>query len=178
MEKLIITPRTKIYDLLEAYPELEDVLIGAAPEFKKLKNPVLRRTIARVTSISQAAIVGGVNVENLVNLLREKAGQNIIELTEEPGHSYNKLRPEWYRESEVIDTIDIREMLNRGEQPVHEVLSALNKLNSGQIIKISAPFIPAPLLDKSIGLGYLHWLNNEGKDGFSIYFAKEQSKSR
>jgi len=35
MEKLIITPKTKIYDLLEAYPELEDTLISSAPEFKK-----------------------------------------------------------------------------------------------------------------------------------------------
>ena len=31
MEKLIITPKTKIYDLLEAYPELEDLLISMAP---------------------------------------------------------------------------------------------------------------------------------------------------
>jgi hypothetical protein len=28
MEKLIITPKTKIYDLLESYPELEDVLLS------------------------------------------------------------------------------------------------------------------------------------------------------
>lgn len=43
MEKLIITPKTKIYDLLESYPHLEAVLIATAPQFKKLKNPVLRK---------------------------------------------------------------------------------------------------------------------------------------
>ncbi len=59
MEKLIITPKTKIYDLLESYPELEDVLLSSAPEFKKLKNPVLRKTIARITNIGQAATIGG-----------------------------------------------------------------------------------------------------------------------
>ncbi len=53
MEKLIITPKTKIYDLLEAYPELEDLLISMAPEFVKLKNPLLRKTIAKVANISQ-----------------------------------------------------------------------------------------------------------------------------
>ena len=79
MEKLIITPKTKIYDLLEAYPELEDILISSAPEFKKLKNPILRKTIARITNISQAATIGGLNVEELVNRLREKAGQGNIE---------------------------------------------------------------------------------------------------
>ncbi len=53
--KLIITPQTKVKELLDAYPELEPVLIDMAPAFKKLRNPVLRRTIARVTSIKQAA---------------------------------------------------------------------------------------------------------------------------
>jgi len=70
MKTLIITPKTKIYDLLEAYPQLEDPLITAAPQFKKLKNPILRRTIARVTTLSQAATIGGIRVEDLVNALR------------------------------------------------------------------------------------------------------------
>ncbi|WP_297095775.1 DUF1858 domain-containing protein [uncultured Draconibacterium sp.] len=59
MEKLIITPKTKIFDLLEAYPQLEDVLIRAAPPFKKLRNPVLRKTITKITTLSQAATIGG-----------------------------------------------------------------------------------------------------------------------
>jgi len=33
MDKLIITPKTKIFDLLEAYPQIEDVLISVAPPF-------------------------------------------------------------------------------------------------------------------------------------------------
>ena len=79
MEKLIITPKTKIYDLLEAWPELEDTLIASAPEFKKLKNPLLRKTIARITNIGQAAVIGGLNVEELVNKLRAAAGQDRID---------------------------------------------------------------------------------------------------
>lgn len=58
MEKLIITPKTKVFELLLAYPELEALLIEMAPVFKKLQNPVLRRTIARVTTLQQAAQVG------------------------------------------------------------------------------------------------------------------------
>jgi hypothetical protein len=49
MENLIISPKTKIYELLEAYPQLEETLIALAPPFKKLKNPVLRKTIAKIT---------------------------------------------------------------------------------------------------------------------------------
>lgn len=76
MDKLIITPKTKISDLLDAYPQLEDVLISLAPPFTKLRNPLLRKTIGRVTSLSQAAAVGGLKVEELVNVLRKETGQS------------------------------------------------------------------------------------------------------
>lgn len=172
MEKLIITPKTKIFDLLEAYPELEDTLIGAAPEFKKLKNPVLRKTITRITNIGQAATIGGLNVEELVNRLRSRVGQGDIEQMDETGTRYNVVRPEWFYEDKIVKTIDIREMLNKGEQPVHEVLSAIKSLNDDDILEILAPFIPAPLLDKTMSLNYRHWLDKNDQTTFKIYFAK------
>ncbi len=170
MEKLIITPKTKIYDLLEAYPDLEETLIDAAPEFKKLQNPVLRKTITRITNIGQAAVIGGLNVEELVNRLRAKAGQSAIEQMEDAGNKFVTEKPSWFFIDKIAGTIDIRDMLNRGEQPVHEVLSAVKKLNQGQILEIVAPFIPAPLLDKSLSLGYKHWLNKKSDTEYRVYF--------
>jgi hypothetical protein len=170
MEKLIITPKTRVYDLLEAFPELEETLLSAAPEFKKLRNPVLRRTIARITSISQAATIGGIPVEDLVNRLREKAGQGTLDQMESRVNVYVTSCPEWFRKEDVIGTLDIRDMLNRGEQPVHEVLSALKRLNKKEILEVIAPFIPAPLLDKSLGLGYKHWLDRKSEVELRVYF--------
>lgn len=170
METLIITPKTKIYDLLEAYPQLEDPLIEAAPPFKKLKNPILRRTIARVTTLSQAATIGGIRVEELVNTLREAAGQEGLAITQDNEENYNYERPDWFSAEAITETIDIREMLNAGEQPVHEVLSAIKKLEPDQVLEIIAPFLPAPLIDKASGLGYSHWIVEIGIDEFRIYF--------
>lgn len=169
MEALIITPKTKIYDLLETYPQLEDTLIEMAPEFRKLKNPLLRKTIARITSINQAATVGGINVEQLVNRLRSEVGQGSIESLDETGNKYMTLQPEWYKPETVVSTIDIREILNRGEQPVHEVLAAANKLVENEILEVIAPFIPAPLLDKIMSLNFRHWLNKSAEGEFRIY---------
>lgn len=169
MDKLIITPKTKIYDLLEAFPELEDTLIALAPEFRKLKNPVLRKTIARITNIGQAAVVGGLNVEEMVNRLREKAGQGTVSILDEGEQKYTTSRPSWFSEEALVSTIDIREMLNRGEQPVHEVLAAAKHLEKDQILLIIAPFIPAPLLDKTLSLGYLHWVEDAGDGSFRVY---------
>jgi hypothetical protein len=64
----------KVAELLEAWPELEEVLIRLAPAFRRLKNPVLRRTVARVATLEQAAGVGGVAVRDLVGALRRAAG--------------------------------------------------------------------------------------------------------
>ena len=172
MEKLIITPKTKIYDLLEAYPELEEILIASAPEFKKLKNPVLRKTIARITNISQAAIIGNLNVDELVNRLRERVGQGSLEQLDESGTKYVTTCPGWFRREAVVQTIDIREMLNRDEQPVHEVLAAIKRLSKNEILEIIVPFIPAPLLDKTLSLNYKHWLDKKAEGEYRIYFSK------
>ncbi len=170
MEKLIITPKTKIYDLLEAYPELEDTLIELAPAFKKLKNPILRKTITRITNLSQAATIGGLKVEEVVNTLREKAGQDKINVLTESGSDYITSCPSWYKKQNIVHSIDIRVMLNAGEQPVHEVLSNLKKLKNNEILEIIAPFIPAPLIDKSLSLGYKHWVDMKEDNEVRVYF--------
>lgn len=172
MHPIIITPKTKIHDLLEAYPDLEETLIRAAPPFRKLKNPLLRKTIARVTSLSQAAIIGGVKVEELINTLREAAGQQLQDSHAGEETSYNFETPEWFSPDAVSRSIDISEMLNVGEQPVHEVLSALKKLRDEEILEIHAPFIPAPLIDKATGLGYDYWIKEVAEDEFTVYFIK------
>ncbi len=53
--KLEITPTTTVHELLSNYPELEDTLIGLAPPFKKLKNPFLRRSVAKVANLKHVA---------------------------------------------------------------------------------------------------------------------------
>jgi TusA-related sulfurtransferase len=170
MNKLIITPRTKIYDLLETYPQLEDKLIDTAPPFKKLKNPVLRNTIARITNLGQAATIGGINVEELINVLRKEVGQDNISEFIEKDNKYNTVKPDWYDDKHIVNTIDIRDMLNKGEQPVHEVLSSIKKLKDGEILEIIAPFLPAPLIDKSVSLNYKHWLNRVSDQKYMVYF--------
>ncbi len=185
MTPLIITPKTKIYDLLETYPQLEAVLISKAPEFKRLKNPLLRNTIARVTTIAQAAIIGGLAVEALVNELRAQVGQDnagagihlphatdVAGATEETGNTYTTEQPGWFTPGDIRETLDVGLLLNRGEQPVHEVLSKLRKLADDELLEVIAPFIPAPLIDKASSLGYAHWLKQETSGNWHIYFKR------
>ena len=77
MTEIIIAPKTKIAELIEAFPQLEPVLIDYVPAFEKLKNPVLRRTVARITTLQQAAAIGNVDIEDLINRLRKTVGQDL-----------------------------------------------------------------------------------------------------
>lgn len=177
-QKLIITPKTKILDLLTDYPELEQVLFGISPAFKQLKNPVLRRTVARVTTLQQAALVGGIKVEDLVNKLRQEAHAGTDDLTAEfPGMEtagYATLQdvPEWFSPEKVTRHLDAREMLNRGEHPVGQVLADLHHLPDNEIYELVAPFFPAPLIDKASGIGFINYVVSASPEEFHVYFTK------
>ena len=170
MSDTAITPKTKVSELLETFPELEDVLTDYVPAFKKLKNPVLRKTVARITSLQQAAAVGNVSVEDLINRLRNEVGQDLY--SGESGPGYVTEKPDWFLEDLVASEFDAREMLAAGEQPVNQVMADLNSLDKGAIYKVVAPFVPAPLLDKASSLGLAHWIQKTGDEEFAVYFYK------
>ncbi len=92
--KSFITPKSKVMQVIEEYPQLEDVLISYIPAFKKLKNPVLRKTVARIASLQQAASIGNVKVEDLINHLRKEVGQDMYTESKELG--YNTSKPGWF----------------------------------------------------------------------------------
>jgi hypothetical protein len=169
-EKLIITPKTKVLQVIEAYPELEDVLIGYVPAFKKLKNPILRNTVAKIATLQQAASVGKVKIEDLINLLRKHVGQDLF--AENAGSLYNTVKPAWFNATRIEKELDAKVMLAAGEHPVNQVISDLRDLPEGSIYKLIAPFLPAPLIDKATSLGFQHWIVEESEDSYVVYFCK------
>lgn len=172
MEKkqLIISPKTKVLQLIETYPELEDVLINYVPAFKKLKNPILRKTVAKIATLQQAASIGNVKVGDLINHLRKEVGQELM--NSEVNNPYNTLQPGWFNETNIVQELDVRDMLAAGEHPVNQVLADLKKLPNNSIYKMTAPFLPAPLIDKASSLEFKHYVVKESDNKFFVYFFK------
>jgi hypothetical protein len=52
---------------LNHYPFLKDFLIKLNPEFKMLDNPFMRKTVGRIASLQKAAMIGGMDVKNLLD---------------------------------------------------------------------------------------------------------------
>jgi hypothetical protein len=145
-----ITPKTRVAELLDAYPELLEVLIATAPPFARLKNPVLRRTIARVTSLERAAEVAGIPVRDLVLRLREAAGlaPAADDLPADGGDDGDSNGPApWVDPARVRWTVDADALLEAGQHPIAEVQSRAADLESDDLGLIRSSFRPAPLIE-------------------------------
>ena len=171
--KLIITPEIKIYDLLLNYPELEEVLIEVSDVFKKLKNPILRKTIAKVTNIRQAAAVGNVPLDKVINVLRKTVGQDNMEIMEE-NRNYQDV-PDWFDNSIVNERFDARAVINSGGHPLDKVIKGVKEMQIGSIYELITPFLPVPLIDKVEQLGFVSWSVQTEGEIYKTYFKKRKT---
>lgn len=167
-----ITPQTRVAELLEAYPELEEVLVAAAPPFAKLKNPVLRRTIAKVTSLERAAQVGGIPVRELVLRLREAAGlETAAESLPEDTPSPAEGPAVWVDAARVRWTVDADVLLAEGRQPIAEVQSRAAALAGDELGLIRSSFRPAPLIELLENQGFRTAVV-AGETGFATFVGR------
>ena len=96
-------------------------------------------------------------------------------MNQEDKTNYNQQKPVWFNESLITGELDARAMIAAGGHPVNQVMTDLNNLEKGKIYKFTAPFLPAPLIDKVDGLNFDHWVSKESEDIFIIYFFSKQN---
>ena len=166
-----ITPDSKIGDLLQRWPELEDVLVDLSPHFRALRNPVLRRTVAKVATLRQVSAVSGVALGVLVERLRAGAGLAAAPVAED-GVPIAAERPAWAVEREVTRTHDARAAIEAGEHPMPRVMADLAALAGGEVYALVTPFVPAPLVDLARGKGFLGFSVTEGEGLVRTYFRR------
>jgi len=172
-----ILPATKVATLLKHYPELEDVLIDMAPPFKKLRNPILRKSVAKVASLRQAAAVARLPVEEVINKLRRAVGQESM-TAENVGAtpSYFSSRPGWFDPTNIVASIDERDGGAVDEMTLNRVSRQAKKLRGTQILELVTTFLPAPGIDVMIAQGFQVWSVEEDSGLIRTYFSKAGSK--
>ncbi|MBN2365583.1 MAG: DUF1858 domain-containing protein [Calditrichaeota bacterium] len=176
--KTDITPQTKIAALIEDYPQLEEILIKLAPEFKKLRNPLMRKTIAKLATLQQAAEISKLPVSTLVNELRKVAGQDQL-----LGKIHWKIdrtsdKPEWVSGGSIKMELDARSIIERGEHPIGEVTDHLKLLKENQLFVLITSFIPAPLIELAGEKSYKSWTTEESPEVVKTYFAKNNNTDK
>ncbi len=170
-ELLEITPEITVHNLLETYPELEEVLIGIAPPFKKLKNPFLRKTVAKIATIKHIASVGGVQLDSLIAQLRTAVGQSVTTESYED-QIYFEDKPEWFNESKITLRMDESKVVDKNKMTLTIIVHEAKNVNAGEIIELTTSFLPAPGIDILKSKGYLTWTLKESDSIIKSYFLK------
>ena len=171
-EPLQILPSTKVGQLLDAYPELEDVLIEMAPPFKKLKNPILRKSVAKVATLRQAAIAGRLDLSSMIDQLRQAVGLAPIKTTEIPSvEEYLGSAPDWFDKTCVVASIDDRAG-DSDEMAITRIVKSLQDLTEHQVVELMTTFLPAPGIDVARKRGIRTWAVQEQDELFKTYFTR------
>jgi len=172
MEKNIeIMPSVTVNELLAAYPELEDVLIGIAPPFKKLKNQFLRKTVAKAATIKHISSVGGVPLNELIAKLREAAGQPPSDESYDEDEYFAE-QPAWFSSDKITLTVDEAKTKNKDEMTLVPIMRGAKDVKAGEIIELVTTFLPAPGIDTLRSKGYSVWVKKEDGGIIKSYFLK------
>ena len=166
-----ITLDTKIADLLENYDGMKEILIEINPKFKKLNNPILRRTIAKVAGVKQAAIVGGMDPLDLLNKLRKAVGQAPLESKSAYEEPTIQEAPSWIEQSPCAE-LNANEILDNDGNPLTELNKALKNCTKGEVVTLTADFQPEPLIEAMQKAGHEVYIQKIAEDNFVTYIRK------
>lgn len=155
--QLDINIQTKIGKLLEVYPQLEEVLLSLSPSFAKLKNPILRKTVARVATIRQVAEVGGLDVGQMISILRKAVGMDLYSIDANQIGKGRDSKPEWANEESVSIIFDALQIIEEGGSPMKDILEKAKEIETGGVMLLVAPFRPAPIIELLNSKGYETW---------------------
>lgn len=155
-----ITLDTKISEIFNEWPELEQTLLGLSPAFAKLQSPILRRTVAKVTSVKQAASIAGIDAMHMLTMLRKAAGMEPLAQGVETSESREILAapcPDWFKIEQVAQRFDASGVLEAGNVPMGRILEETKALTSGEIYLFTTPFVPLPIIEILSTKGFTVW---------------------
>jgi len=170
-EHIEITPSTRVAEMLDNYPELEETLIGIAPPFKKLKNPFLRKTVAKVATLKHIASVGNVPLNELINKLRETVGQSATDDFYED-ENYFQDKPDWFSPEKIVISFDEATIEDKTKITLATILIEAKDVKQDEIIELTTSFLPAPGIDRMKSMGYSVWTVKEDEGIIKTYFLK------
>ena len=170
----------KISEVLQEHPDLLDFLIDLTPAFKKLRNPVMRKVQTRLVTVEQAARIAGIDPRVLVRKLNQEAGITPPDSETETisGSATSGDRPEWFGKTQVSQELDVRPMLERGEEPFKLITIAAREVPVGEVLRLIVGFEPLPLYDALGKQGFIHWGEQDDEGVWRAEFLREGDTSQ
>jgi len=171
-----INSKTKIADLIKYHPDALEAIITLSPDFKKLRNPVLRKLMAGRTSIAMASKIGGCKPEDFFDILKPLGFIPDNSIHEEELVLRKSLQ-EFVKDIEFVHIVplDVRVMLSEGNDPLKLIQQHIKALEKGQVLKIINTFEPTPLIMLMEKQGFESYVDLIDKNLVETYFYRSQS---
>lgn len=167
----------RVGELLRREPRLLDVFLAASPHFERLRNPALRRVMARLVTVEQAARVAGVDAQALVAQLNRALGEDPAGETAAPADTSVTAAPDAGMPTvlaalppERVHDLDVRDELRRGEEPFSRIMAAKAALGADDVLRLRAIFEPVPLYHVLGKQGFSHWTERLADDDWRVWF--------
>ena len=164
----------RISTVLGRDPRMLDVLLACSPAFGHLRNPLLRKTMARLATVEHAARVAQIDPHVLLTRLNAAlAGEEVpdapirrIDAPAEP------TRPEAIARlsTDHIVECDVREDLRAGREPLNRIMAAARSVGDGQALRLRAIFEPVPLYPVLARKGFAHFTERLADDDWCVWF--------
>jgi uncharacterized protein (DUF2249 family) len=180
---MVIRAEDRVARVLEADERLLEVFTSASPHFERLRNPGMRKVMARLITVGQAARIAGVEAGDLVSRLNGALGEPAPATDDDPGRrsdevstTKEQLPPELAGIGpDRISDIDVRDDLRRGEEPFSRIMAAKQALPAGHVFRLRATFEPVPLYHVLGKQGFAHWTEELGEEDWRVWFYRPEA---
>lgn len=169
---MVINEQTKVSEVIEANKDSIDAIAAIAKPLKKLKNPLLRKVMARRVTLKEAAKIGGVPFEDFVKALAPlgftyEKSEPLEQEREEPIPDWLQALPQ-----EKINRFDVRKILENGEDPLKAIMTEFKKVPLGEALCIIVNFEPIPLITRLGRKNIKTFTKHTEAEVFETYFYK------
>jgi hypothetical protein len=140
------TAETVVADAIAADPTVIDRLAALHPAFEKLRNPLLRKVMARLVTLREAAKVAGVEIEAIVAAANGTPLKPAASAQAAPPAGDGDA-PLWVENADLHERValDVRPILAEGGEPLGPIMRLAATVPPGGLLILDAPFDPAPL---------------------------------
>lgn len=185
-----IAPTDRVSDVLARDESLVAVFERHAPHFSKLRNRAMRRIMARLVTVEQAARTAGVPVDVLLRDLNEALDAPVSAshgANEVDGPPRERAPADTTREDQdnaprthptgaPIVELDVREDLRAGREPFSKIMAAVSALRESEVLHLRAIFEPAPLFTVLGKRGFAHESHAHAPDDWSVWFWRPEAE--
>lgn len=155
-----------------ADPSVTDRIAKLHPALARLATPGIGRVLARLMTLGDVARISGLPLETLMQAVNDHAQTKDSAAPSLPPIS-QEARPEWFPTDEnTVPAFDVRPIIAQGGDPFNDVMTLASKMQTGDMLRMDAPFNPAPLRRIMGGRGFSSYAQRLAPDHFHIWFCK------